>query len=64
MIGLLIAILLINILEICMIITVEYKFEKQTEETMCQVLEAVYNMDAVKEKLAEAAKEGKGYVEI
>lgn len=64
MVGLLIVNLLVLIVLIGTIIMVEHKIEQAFDESLCEMMTAVFNADSVKERCKEAAENGEEYVEI
>ena len=64
MVGLLIANLLVLIVLIGTIVMVEHKIEQAFDESLCEMMTAVFNADSVKERCKEAAENGEEYVEI
>lgn len=64
MVGLLIANLLALVVLIGTIIMAEHKIEQAFDESLCEMMTAVFNADSVKERCKEAAENGEGYVEI
>ena len=64
MVGLLIANLLVLIVLIGTIVMVEHKIIQAFDESLCEMMTAVFNADSVKERCKEAAENGEEYVEI
>lgn len=64
MIGLLIVNFLALIVLIGTILMAVYKIEQAFDESLCEMMTAMFNMDSVKEKCKQAAENGEEYVEI
>ena len=64
MVGLLIVNFLALVLLIGTIVMVEHKIMQAFDESLCEMMTAVFNADSVKERCKQAAENGEGYVEI
>ena len=64
MIGLLIINLLVSVMIVVTVIIVGATIERHVDESLCDLMTAVFNADAIKAQAEEASKNGKGYIEL